>query len=78
MILSYLNSPLIKICLGYIVLFKNIQEYSRILKNTFYVDHIKIKMKENVTEIFLIYHYRNEILFFGFYRYVNSGESLTN
>ena len=23
-------------------------------------------------------HYRNEILFFGFYRYVNSGESLTN
>ena len=25
-----------------------------------------------------LHHYRNEILFFGFYRCVNSGESLTN
>ena len=42
-------------------------------------NYSEITEEEILNQFFnLDFHYRNEILFFGFYRCVNSGESLTN
>ena len=48
---------------------KEPQFYKYFLKLIFYVK------QSNISKVV---YYRNEILFFGFYRCVNSGESLTN